>query len=276
MTGGNIFTGCNALIDVSRFIGPGGFVFIFFCQKRAQGKFLTHFTKNAAPLHHFKLKCFIINRLVVVQRRVQEGAPWCNGGAVNAHLRALHHDLKLIQSSVLPQMVQWCNGKNTPKQFPEWFFYLIKWKKNTLFIYIFLVLSLWLERCHYRGLCYPVMGLCQPVLVTWLTTQTKGRNERRELTAHNYKECGKRIVQVHNINGSRGMVRRKSAVRNELPQFIDRDQGTWYPPPHQKFTSRPAARPPYLIINCSQFSNPFLFLVIYSRLLFLGGRGGHG
>ena len=151
---------------------------------------------------------------------------------------------------------------------------VIKWKKSTLFIYTFLVLIKQLEYCFYWGLCHPVLGLCQPVLVMWLTTQTKGRNQRTLVTTHNYKLCGKGIVWLYSIKGLWRLVCQNSAVRIQLHQFRGRDRAAWYPPPHEKLTAEPAARPPYGLINYSQFSNLVLFLVLRIRLPFLGARGG--
>jgi hypothetical protein len=266
--------GREDLINVSLYRGLKGTFLIFFCQNCHSAKFLEHSSKNAAPLHPFNLNSFNINKLIVVQRRVHQGAMWCKGGALEQPFRPLHPDLKWPQFLLNPQKVQGCKGINALKQFHGIVVCLIKWRKNTLFIYIFLVLSLWLERCYYRGLCYSVMGLCQPVLVTWLTGQTKGRNERTLFTAHNYKLCSMAIVRLHSIKGLRWLVCQNSAVRNQLPQFRGRDRAVGYPPPHEKLTTQPPARPPYGLINYSDFSNLFLFLVLYLQLLFVGARGG--
>ena len=249
--------------------------FIFFCQNSPQGKFSGHYSKSAAPLHPFNLLFFNINMLIRVQWRVQRGALGCNGGGLEGSFRPLHPEVNQRQSLQNPQKVQGCKGSDALKQFPEVVFPSIKWKKNTLFIYTFLVLIKQLECCYYWGSRHPVLCRCQPVLVTWLTGQTKGRNERALVTAHNYKLCGMGIVWLHSIKGSWRLVCQNSAVRNQLPQFKGRDRASKYPSPPKKLITSLQSHPPYGFINCSEFSNSFLFLVLCFQLLFLGARGGN-
>jgi len=248
--------------------------------------FLRHVSENTAPLPPNRPKSFIDKVISRGQNRGQEGAVGGSSGAKKEIFKTCP-----LAKNKASQGFSSLGGKGQPKmrgqaEFnPSFLLSIIvlrrsECKKNTLFIYTFLSLKLWLEDSYYSSSCHSVKGLCQPVLVMWLTTQTKGRNGRRELTAHNYKLCGIGIVWLHSIKGLGWLVSRNSAVRNESPQFqgsvggIDRAAG--YPPPHEKLTTSLPPLPPYGFINCSEFSNPFLFLVVYPQLLFLGVRGGNG
>jgi len=240
--------------------------------------FLRHVSENTAPLHPNRPKSFIDKVISRVQVWVQEGATGCKCGAQKEILKSC----TLAKNKASKRFTS-LGCKVQPKtrgqvEFPR-VSSPFKWKKNTLFIYTLLSLKIWLEDSYYSGSCHPAMALCQPVLVMWLTAQTKGRNGGSLLTAHNYKECGKSVVQIHSINGSQGSVSKNSAVRNETPQFQgiveDGDRAGKYPSPPKKLTSQPPPHPPYGFINCSEFSNSFLFLVLCFQLLFLGARGGN-
>jgi hypothetical protein len=235
--------------------------------------FLRHVSENTAPLHPNRPKPFIDKVISRVQVWVQEGARGCKCGAQKEILKSC----TLAKNKASKRFTS-LGCKVQPKtrgqvEFPR-VSSPFKWKKNTLFIYTFLSLKKWLEGCYYSSSDHPAEGLCQPVLVTWLTGQTKGRNGGGGLTAHNYKLCGMDIVQIHSIRGSQGPVSWNSAVRTETPQFQDGDRAWKHPPPHEKLTTSQPPRPPYGFINYSEFSNSFLFLVLCLQLLFLGARGG--
>ena len=255
-------------------------VFYFFASHNE--KFWRYLPKSGAPLHPTIPKSFICNSLCRVHRRVHVGAPGCTAGATWGTSGAVHHDLKQSQSRGLPQMVQGCTVKNPFFQFQTGIFVPVKWKKNTLFISCILIVSFQLIYSYFEDLSYPVKPRCQPLSVTWLTTQTKERNQTGQngmiVTAHNYKLCGKGVLPRRNITDVERQVINKSAVRiitsYKSYQFGGIDQSGSYPPPHQKLTTIPAPSPLYGFINCSQFSNLFRFSVLPGSLPFLGGRGG--
>ena len=235
---------------------------------------MRHLPKIAAPLHPFNLKFFIINKLSRVQRGVQEGATGCNGGATEGLSGALHPDLNPLPSRVYPQMVQWCNAKKgiITVFLPE--ILLVTWKKNTLFILNYFIVGLWVICRPVKGLSYPVLCLCQPFLVMWLTRQTKGRNQRAGFTAYNYKLCDKRLLPSPIFNTLGRSVHKKTAIKFRLTLFLGICSVLRCPPPRERNSFFPEPSPPLLHINCSTVQNPFL--LSGSSLVFQekGGLGG--
>ncbi len=136
------------------------------------------------------------------------------------------------------------------------------WMIKNIFYYISLIrLGLWGSSSGVKGGCYPVLSLCQPVLVTWLTTQLKCRNGVWEATAHNYKLCDKRYFSVPVFNGLEVIVSKNCAIRFESMQFSGPDQPGRYPPPHEKLSGLPPTPPLLLSIICSLLENPFLSFI---------------
>ncbi len=250
--------GCNALTIKQVVMRSEALVSIFFCSFCPQGIFLRQHCKIAAPLHPFKLKSFNINMLIVVHRRVQEGATGCNGGAMKGNFGALHPKLKPIQIRLLPQMVQWCNAKKGIKTIFLPGFLLVTWKKNTLFILNYFIVLIWGSCRPVKGSRYPRLSLCQPVLVMWLMRQTKGRNQRACFTAHNYKLCDKRLLPSPIINHLGRPVCKKTAIKFKFILFLEICSVLRYPPPRERNQFCPRMSPPLLHINCSIGQNPFL------------------
>ena len=239
-----------------------------------QEKFLRQHAKSAAPLHPFNLKFFIINKLSGVQRGVQQGAMGCKGGAIEHPLGALHPDLNRLPSRVYPQMVQGCKAKKGVITVFLPVIPLVTWKKNTLFILNYFIVGLWVICRPVKDLSYPVLCLCQPFLVMWLTRQTKGRNQRACFTAHNYKLCDKRLLPSPIFNPLGRSVHKKTAIKFRLTLFLGICSVLRCPPPRERNSFFPEPSPPLLHINCSTVQNPFLLsgssLVSQEK----GGLGG--
>jgi hypothetical protein len=130
-----------------------------------------------------------------------------------------------------------------------------------------------------KDLCYPVMGRCQPKLVTWLTTLSKCRNQssRSEslevqvdtlVTAHNDKLCDKGVSWVPDSSDLRFGRFQDSAIRKELVKILRSRSirlpwvegprsGSRTPPPYQKFPDQPPHPPLLPVINWSLCQNPF-------------------
>ncbi len=239
-----------------------------------QGKFLRQHSKSAAPLHPFNLNLFIINKLSGVQRRVQQGAKGCKGGAIEHPLRALHPDLNQPPSRVYPQMVQGCKAKKGIITVFLPGILLITWKKNTLFILNYFIVGLWVICKPVKGLSYSPLCLCQPFLVMWLTRQTKGRNQGAGFTAHNYKLCDKRLLRSPIFNPLGRSVSKKTAIKFRLTLFLGICSVLRCSPPRERNAFFPESSPPLLHINCSTAQN--LFLLFGSSLVSQekGGLGG--
>jgi hypothetical protein len=206
-----LMAGCNAqdrIVSILISFQSQSSFFTFFCP---QGKFWTHLSKTVAPLHHLHFLINIIHWLIGVQRRVQEGATGCNGGVTESYFLALHPNLKPRQFLFYALLVQGCTGKDTSKQFSTilipvrsfqpiiliklfnclilltiilivelivWLFRAVYYRRKYIFYMVsFLSFQSWsLNRCI-KALSHSGNGLCQPVLVTWLTVRSKYRNQ---------------------------------------------------------------------------------------------------
>jgi hypothetical protein len=205
---------------------------------------------------------------------VQQGAKGCKGGAIDSHLGALHPDLNQPSSRVYPQMVQWCKGKKGIITVFLPGILLIEYKKKTLFILSYLIVLICGSCRPVKGLRYPRLSLCQPVLVMWLTRQTKGRNQRACFTAHNYKLCDKRLLPSPIFNYLGRPVCKKTAIKIKFILFLEICSVLRCLPPHEKNQFCPDSSPPLPHINCSISQNPFLSLGPSLVSQEKGGLGG--
>ncbi len=165
-------------------------------------------------------------------------------------------------------------------------------KKSTLYITRYLVPVIQFFSCDTNPLRDPVKALCKLFLVTWLTRQSKSRNQRGLVTAHNVKLCDKGSVPIPVSNGFQPSLFHNTAVSFQSLQFRQPDQEPGYPPPLEKL---PFPSPPHPLlpgIKWSLFSNHFRFcpsalpILFSSRSLKSGfflspvsplvGRGGSG
>jgi hypothetical protein len=281
--------------------GPDPLFLALFCPSR---KFLPHSCENAAPLHLINQINKYFNKLSSVQRGVKGSATECNGSDTEGVFLALHSQVNSIRTWGHGQKVHQCNAKYprssqfslfSPGSSVKALIPLDVWPgdgsgipqfrsvgkriKDTFYSLSSSCFTLYSSDRYIKGLSFPVMGLCKLILVTWLTSQSKLRNQEGKIgiqdvpqgtlvTAHNYKLCDKGVNEVPDSDSLRGEVSQNSAIGIELVR-IPRSgsaqsslvqfprSGPEDPPPYQNL-SDPAPTPPLLlIINCRVPQNPF-------------------